>query len=374
MISFSRTDNGLIGGWWWTVDRVMLFAFILMIAFGILMAMAATPMVANKIGIEEFYFLKRHMLYIIPSMITIFIVSSLDAPAIKKFSLALYLISMLLTILTIFLGTEIKGAKRWISVFGFSIQPSEFVKPSLAVITAWMLSEQRKYHEFRGKLIATIFLAVFVIVLVLQPDIGMTVITAGVWFGQFFLNGFPIILVIATVAICVGGFVLAYFCLPHVTARVDKFLDPQIGDHYQIDRSLEAFSSGGIFGVGPGEGIIKKHLPDAHSDFVFAVLGEEFGFIVCAFVVILIAFIVVYGMLKALKENDLFSILASVGLLAQFGLQSFINMASTLHIIPTKGMTLPFMSYGGSSMIAVSISVGMILALGKRKSIIETVT
>jgi cell division protein FtsW len=154
-----------------------------------------------------------------------------------------------------------------------------------------------------------------------------------------------------------------------VTARVDRFLDPAVGDHYQINRSLEAFSNGGLFGVGPGEGTIKKHLPDAHADFVFSVLGEEFGFFVCVLVIVIIAFIVIYGMLKATKESNLFVILSSVGLLAQFGLQSFINIASTLHIIPTKGMTLPFMSYGGSSMIANSVAIGMILALGKKKLI-----
>jgi cell division protein FtsW len=195
----------------------------------------------------------------------------------------------------------------------------------------------------------------------------MVVVTVSVWFGQLFLNGISIFFVIVAAIAGIGGFILAYFFLPHVTARVDRFLDPAIGDHYQINRSLEAFSNGGFFGVGPGEGIIKKHLPDAHADFVFAVLGEEFGFFICVFVVALIAFIVVYGMLKSIKENNLFSLLASVGLLAQFGLQSFINIASALHIIPTKGMTLPFMSYGGSSMIAGSITLGMILALKKKR-------
>jgi cell division protein FtsW len=207
----------------------------------------------------------------------------------------------------------------------------------------------------------------FVFLLVLQPDIGMVVVTVSVWFGQLFLNGVSIFFVIIAIIAGIGGFTLAYFFLPHVTARVDRFLDPTIGDHYQINRSLEAFSNGGFFGVGPGEGIIKKHLPDAHADFVFAVLGEEFGFFVCVFVVALIAFIVVYGMLKSIKEDNLFSLIASVGLLAQFGLQSFINIASALHIIPTKGMTLPFMSYGGSSMIAGSITLGMILALKKKR-------
>ena len=195
----------------------------------------------------------------------------------------------------------------------------------------------------------------------------MVVLNTAVWLGQLFINGFPILfaVIIGLAGIC--GLVLAYFFLPHVTVRIDKFLNPAVGDHYQIDRSLEAFANGGLFGVGPGEGIIKKYLPDAHADFVFAVLGEEFGFFVCVFLVLLIAFITVYGMLRTLKEDDSFTILASTGLLAQFGLQSFVNIASALHLIPTKGMTLPFVSYGGSSMLAASITAGFILALGRKR-------
>jgi cell division protein FtsW len=343
----------------------------MMIAFGILMALAATPMVAARIGMEEFYFFKRHLTYIIPSLLVIFFISSLDNSGIKKFSLAVYFIFTFLTILTIFFGHETKGAKRWLQILGFSLQPSEFVKPCLAVITAWMLSEQHRSPEIRGTLISSIFSLFFTFVLLLQPDIGMIFVTISVWFCQLFLNGFPLIFAIAIVAICTVGFIIAYFSFPHITERVDKFLNPGIGDNYQIDKSLEAFSNGGIFGVGPGEGTIKKYLPDAHADFIFAVLGEEFGFCVCVFVVLLIAFIVIYGTLKAIKENNMFSILASMGLLAQFGLQSFVNIASSLHIIPTKGMTLPFISYGGSSMIAVSILAGMILAIGRKKSTTE---
>ncbi|GHU12134.1 cell division protein FtsW [Alphaproteobacteria bacterium] len=369
MFSLSRTDSGILGTWWWTVDRVMLFSFIIIIAMGVLMAVSATPMVANHLGVERFYFLKRHLLYITPSLLIIFLVSTFDNSTIKKLALLLFFMSIVLTALTLFIGTEIKGARRWISILGFSMQPSEFTKPALTIITAWMFSEERKNKEFHGRLIASFFLAINVFLLLLQPDIGMIVITVAVWLGQLFLNGLSIALVLTVIIVSVCGFVMAYLFIPHVTARVDRFLDPSIGDHYQINRSLEAFANGGLFGVGPGEGVIKKHLPDAHADFVFAVLGEEFGFFFCAFVVALICFVVVYGMIRVLKGNDLFSILASVGLLSQFGLQSFINIASTLHLIPTKGMTLPFMSYGGSSMLAVSILVGMILALGKRKNI-----
>jgi cell division protein FtsW len=199
--------------------------------------------------------------------------------------------------------------------------------------------------------------------------IGMILVITSVWFGQLFLNGLPIIFAVVAMVVLIGGFVLAYLFLPHVSARIDRFWDPAVGDHYQIYRSLEAFSNGGLFGVGPGEGVVKKYLPDAHADFVFAVLGEEFGFFVCAFVIVTIACIVIYGMMKAMEENNLFVLLASVGLLAQLGLQSFVNIASALHIIPTKGMTLPFMSYGGSSMLACSVTIGMILALGKKKII-----
>ncbi|MDR1983046.1 MAG: putative lipid II flippase FtsW [Holosporaceae bacterium] len=367
MINISRDSNSIFGRWWWTIDRVILLAFLVLTAFGILLAMAATPMVADRMGIEKFYFLKRHLLYVVPSLVVVFYVSALDDSHIKKFSLFLFFISLFFTFLTLVFGLEIKGAHRWISFGGFSIQPSEFVRPALVVITAWMLSEQQKHQEFRGNFLAILFLLAFVSLLVLQPDIGMVAVTTLIWFGQLFLNGLSIILVIFIMGVGICGFVLAYLFLPHVAARVDRFLDPAVGDHYQINRSLEAFANGGLFGVGPGEGIIKKHIPDVHADFVFAVLGEEFGFFVCVLVIIIIAFIVVYGMLKSLKRNNLFSLFASVGLLAQFGLQSFINIASTLHIIPTKGMTLPFMSYGGSSMIASSITIGMILALGKSR-------
>lgn len=367
MIKLSRADDSMFGQWWWTIDRTMFFAFILMIAFGLLLMMAATPMVATRIGLEEFYFIKRHLIYILPSLFIIFIVSNLDENQLKKFSLVLFFSAVILTFLTLFFGAEIKGARRWISLAGFSIQPSEFAKPALTILTAWMFANQKRDNNFNGFFIASGFLAIFSILLILQPDIGMLIVTLAVWGCQLFINGLPIFFVIIAVAGGVGGFILAYMFLPHVTARVNKFLDPAVGDHYQINRSLEAFSNGGLFGVGPGEGMIKRHLPDAHADFVFAVLGEEFGFIFCLILVLIIGFIVVYGMLRAMRERDHFTLLASVGLLTQFGLQSFINMASTLHLIPTKGMTLPFISYGGSSMIAISIAVGMILALGRRK-------
>ena len=369
MKTFSRTSNNVFSRWWWSIDRIMLFAFLFLMAFGVVLAFAATPMVANRIGIEKFYFLNRHIVYIVLSLGVIFITSSLNIARLKKASLILFILSIVCIVLTLFFGVEIKGARRWISIFGFSIQPSEFTKPALVIIVAWMLAEEQKKPEFRGQFIAFVFILIFSLLLIFQPDIGMLFVTLVIWGVQLFLNGLPLNFIVLSCVAAIVGFIFAYMFLPHFTTRVDRFLDPAIGDQYQINRSLEAFSSGGLFGVGPGEGIIKKHIPDAHADFVFAVLGEEFGFFVCAFVVLVIAFIVVYGILKTFKQNNLFKVLSSIGLISQFGLQSIINIASALHMMPTKGMTLPFMSYGGSSMIAISISAGFILSLGKRKMI-----
>jgi cell division protein FtsW len=368
MLSISRSSDNIVSKWWWTDDRPLLFSFVLMIVIGVFLAMAATPMVANHIGIDQFHFLKRHLLFIVPSLLVIFVISNMSYTNIRKFALLLFFAALFLTLLTLFFGSEIKGARRWISFLGLSIQPSEFCKPALTILVAWMFSEEHNNSQVNGRAIGAFLYFLVAFLLVLQPDVGMLFVTTAVFGIQLFLNGLPLFFVFASIFAGISGLGLAYLFLPHVTVRVNKFLDPAAGDHYQINRSLEAFSRGGLFGVGPGEGIVKKHLPDAHADFVFSVLGEEFGFFVCVSVVILIGFIVLYGMNRALKEHNMFALLSSVGLLSQFGLQSFINMASSLHLIPTKGMTLPFMSYGGSSMLAISIVVGLILAFNRRRS------
>jgi cell division protein FtsW len=199
----------------------------------------------------------------------------------------------------------------------------------------------------------------------------MAYIVFGVWFAQLFVNGLPFFLVGIVLCLAFAGLASAYFLFPHVANRVDRFLNPEIGDHYQIEKSLEAFGNGGFLGVGPGEGMVKRYLPDAHADFVFSVIGEEFGFVFCAFLVFLYSFIILRGFFIAFREKSTFIALALVGLLGEFGLQAFINMASTLHLVPTKGMTLPFISYGGSSMVAISISTGMVLALTRKRTLGE---
>src|SRR5579863_6300657 len=203
--------------------------------------------------------------------------------------------------------------------------------------------------------------------LIKQPDFGMAVVVAAVWFAQFVLAGLRLYWAAAGALAGLGGLAGAYVWLPHVTSRVNRFLDPAAGENYQVNRSLEAFANGGLWGRGPGEGLVKDHLPDAHADFVFAVAGEEFGLIVCLVIVGVFAFIVLRGFSRLLQEGNLFVLLAATGLLIQFGLQAVINMASTLHLIPTKGMTLPFLSYGGSSMLALALGMGMLLALTRRR-------
>lgn len=365
--TFSRNDRSLIGQWWWTVDRWILSAICLLMVVGLLMSFAASPSVASTININPYYFVIRHTAYLVPAAFCIVAVSLFSPRNIRRFALVLFVISVLLVLLTLFAGSEIKGARRWISFAGMSLQPSEFLKPGFAVITAWMLSEKRLFPEFPGALISFAVYGLSVTILLLQPDLGMVVLLTLVWFSQLFLAGLSMIWVFIAGSLGAAGLGFAYFFLPHVTKRIDQFLNgdggDRFGDKYQITQSLEAFMSGGLMGQGPGEGVVKRFIPDAHADFVFAVAAEEFGLIFCLLLVLVFLFIVLRSLLRVFQQDNLFATLAVGGLILQFGLQALINMASTLNLIPTKGMTLPFLSYGGSSIIALAISMGMVLAL-----------
>ena len=371
MTPFTRADTSIMGNWWWTVDRWSLVAIAALMAFGALLAAASSPAVAERIGLDALYFIKRHFMLLPVSVILILGISALTPVQVRRLAVIAFLGCVVLLAATLMLGVEIKGARRWLSLAGFSLQVTEFVKPTFAVVAAWLFSEAAHDPRFPGRLICTGIFALVLGLVIAQPDLGQAVVITAVWMAQFFLAGLPMWLVAGLVVLGVSGIVGAYFTLSHVTSRIDRFLDPDSGDTYQIERSIEAFSSGGLFGRGPGEGQVKTVLPDAHADFVFAVAGEELGLLVTLIIVSLFAFIVLRGLARAMSEQNLFVLLAVSGLLVQFGIQALINMGSSLQLIPTKGMTLPFISYGGSSLLGIGLGLGMTLALTRRRTGLE---
>ncbi|GAB4189060.1 MAG: putative peptidoglycan glycosyltransferase FtsW [Thalassobaculales bacterium] len=363
----ARLDNSILGRWWWTVDRWALVGIGLLIAFGALLIVAASPAVAERINLDPLYFVRRHFV-MLPLCLALMLGLSLLPPvAVRRLALFGLLGAIGLLVVVLLAGAEIKGARRWISLAGVSIQPSEFAKPFFAVVAAALFAAWRTEPRFPGQVLASLVYGLLLALLLLQPDVGQAFVLSAIWFAQFFVAGLPLVLVGIAFAAGVAGAFAAYFTLGHFRARVDKFLDPDAGDSYQIEKSMEAFLNGGLYGRGPGEGTVKAYIPDSHADFIFAVAGEELGLLACLMIVALFAFVVLRSLGRLIHEQNLFVLLAGTGLIVQFGLQAAINMASTLHLIPTKGMTLPFISYGGSSLLAMGITTGMLLALTRRR-------
>ncbi|WPB84409.1 putative peptidoglycan glycosyltransferase FtsW [Sediminicoccus rosea] len=368
-MAVSRTDTSTLGRWWWSVDRWTLGALLALIAIGYVMMLAASPAVAQRIGAASRHmFLERQVFYSTLAVIVMVGCSLLTPRWVLRFAMLGALGALALTALTLVAGTEIKGARRWLSLPGMSLQPSEFLKPCLAVVCAWLMAEGKRSRRFPGLILAFILIGIVAVLLKQQPDIGMLAVIVAVFLAQVFVSGINLMWVVAGAGGVAGLAVLAFMLHGHVRSRVQRFLDPEAGDNFQIRMSLEAFGNGGLFGRGPGEGRVKDALPDAHADFVFPVAAEEFGLIACLIILAIFAFVVIRGLVRLMHERDIFVALAATGLLVQFGLQAFINMGSSLHLIPTKGMTLPFVSYGGSSSIALAIGMGFLLALTRRRS------
>ena len=275
--------------------------------------------------------------------------------------------SLVLVAATLFFGAEVKGARRWIVMLGVNIQPSEFLKPAFVILIAWLFGESARRPEMPANTVALALLLLVVALLVLQPDFGQTMLIALVWGALFFMAGMRLIWVGGLGGVAAVGLAGAYFTVPHVARRIKRFLDPASGDTFKIDIALESFARGGWFGRGPGEGTVKRILPESHTDFVFAVAAEEFGIVLCLVLLALFAFIVIRALRHALRNEDPFARFAAAGLAILFGLQSAINMAVNLHLMPAKGMTLPFISYGGSSMISLAYGMGMLLALTRER-------
>lgn len=367
MTRFSRIDTSWFGRWWRSVDHVTMACVGVLIGFGYILMLAASPAVAVRIGASRNMFIFKQVMFLSLAGLIVVGVSMLSRKGITRLAFIGSLVAVAATALTLVHGIEIKGARRWIALPMMSVQPSEFLKPCFAVLTAWLLAERRTRKYFPGMILALAGYAVILILLKSQPDIGMLTVISTVFMAQLFVDGLNLLLVAGGVGIMVAAGVAAYFLFPHVHSRVERFLNPNVGDHYQIDTALRAFGNGGLMGRGPGEGRVKDLLPDAHADFVFAVAGEEYGLLICLFIIAIFATIVVRALLRLLREDDSFIVLATAGLVTGFGLQAFVNMASTLHLIPTKGMTLPFISYGGSSAMSVALTIGMMLALTRQR-------
>lgn len=389
--AFSRTDRSFLGAWWWTVDRALLGAVLVIAIIGVALVATASPSVAQQIGARhgDYHFLIRHILFLVPSLCIMFGVSMMSPRAIWRMSsviLAGCIVAMIMVLLS---GSEIKGAQRWLDIAGFSIQPSEIMKPAFAVVAAWLVAGQQNgilnHGEHRGERktksmaqgtskyglygfhLAALLYFILIFLLMMQPDLGMSVVLTVIVTTQFFLAGLRFRYLAALLGLGVGGLGTAYFSFSHVQSRIDRFLQPDSGDNYQVEQSLSAIRNGGFFGVGPGQGTEKLGLPDAHADFIFSVMIEEMGVLFALVLIGLYLFVLLRGFARLRDCGDMFYILAVGGLLTMFGLQAMIHMGSALNIIPAKGMTLPFISYGGSSSIAMGLTFGMVLALTRGK-------
>ncbi|MBI4273394.1 MAG: putative lipid II flippase FtsW [Rhizobiales bacterium] len=363
----SRVERTPFTTWWWTVDKLTLAAIGALMLGGIVLLLAASPPVAGRLGLDPFHFVNRHALYLIPAMLVLLGTSFLSPRQIRRVALMIFLASLIFIVLTLFIGAEVKGARRWIAVLGVHVQPSEFLKPAFVILIAWLFGETARRPEMPANFAALALLILVMTLLMLQPDFGQTMLIALVWGVLFFLAGMRLVWAIGLTGIASIGLAIAYFTVPHVARRIRRFIDPSSGDTFQIDTAVESFMRGSWFGRGPGEGTVKRILPDSHADFVFAVAAEEFGIALCLVLVALFAFIVVRTLARAMRNEDPFSRFAASGLAILFGMQSVINMAVNLHLIPAKGMTLPFISYGGSSLLSLAYGMGMLLALTRER-------
>src|SRR4029079_1756225 len=348
----SRTVRTPFGDWWWPVDRAVLAAMFGLMLGGIILSLAASPPVAVRLNLDAFHFGHRHILFLAPTVAVLLAASFLTPRQIRRVALLVFLISLVLVAVTPYFGAEITGARRWLVLFGVNVQPSEFLKPAFVVLIAWLFAESTRRPEMPANTAALALLVAVVALLMMQPDFGQTMLMALVWGALFFMAGMRLIWVGGLAGLAGAGLVSAYFTVPHVAQRLQRFIDKSAGGTFNIDMALESFARGGWFGRGPCEGTVKRILPESHTDFVFAVGAEEFGIAFCLMLMALFAFIVIRALRHAQRNEDPFSRFAASGLAILFGLQSAINMAVNLHLMPAKGMTLPFVSYGGSSMIS----------------------
>ena len=365
---FSRTNRSPLAQWWWTIDRPMVLGVLALLAFGYLMAFAASPAVAQHIDKSIYFFAKKQFVFLTLALFVFFFVSMLPANLIRWFAVALLVGAIGGVIASLFVGVTVKGASRWLMIAGVSVQPSELLKPAFVVVTAWLFARQRARFESNDIWFALALLLGTCLLLAMQPDFGQTILICLVWMCLFYLSGGSLNLIAGLAAILIAAGSYVYSSYAYFRSRIERFLDPSTGDTYQVDKAMDAIRSGGITGVGPGDGRVKSILPDAHADYVFAVAAEEGGLIMGCLIIGVFAFLVWRALWALRDETEHWIQLAAAGLICLFGLQAIINLAVNLNLMPSKGMTLPFISYGGSSLLASAITMGMLVGLMRRRT------
>jgi len=362
-----RSDRGLLARWWFTVDRGLLSAILLLMAAGVLISMAASPPVAVRIGLDPLHFFRSQLVFLGPAVLLLFAASLATPMQARRAGFLLFLGAIALMVAALVWGPEIKGAHRWINIGPIGLQPSEIAKPAFIIVAAWFLAEHARRPEMPGLPIAVLLFGLLLGLLVMQPDFGQAALISLTFGAMLLVYGIPWTVVFGLVGLGAAGMAAAYTLMPHVASRIDRFINPDKGDTFQTDTAIAAFGNGGLLGTGPGGGAAKQVLPDAHADFTFAVVGEEYGLVACLLLIALFAFIVFRILQRAKAENDPFAALALSGFAIVFGLQSIINLGVNVSLLPAKGMTLPFISYGGSSLIGMALAMGLVLALGRRR-------
>jgi cell division protein FtsW len=369
MSLISRSDRGLLARWWFTVDRPLLSATLLLMAVGVLVSMAASPPVAARIGLDPYHFVKSQLFYLSLAVVGLLALSAFDRIWVRRAALAGFAGSLVLMWLALKFGPEIKGAHRWIDVGPISLQPSEFAKPCFVIVFAWMLSERIRQPDMPGHLIAYGCAGLFLLSLVIQPDFGQAALVVATIGAMLLVYGIPWPLIFGLAGAGAAAVALSYALVPHVASRIDRFVNPEKGDTFQVDTSMQAFHNGGVLGAGPGGGTAKLVLPDAHTDFTFSVVGEEFGLLACLAIMGLFLFIIIRALKRAKLEQEPFAALAMAGATSMFAIQASINMGVNVALLPAKGMTLPMISYGGSSLLGTAMAIGFILALGRQTNV-----
>jgi len=367
-MSLSRAERSRLAEWWFSVDRVLLATVLVIAGTGLLLSLAASPAIALKRGLPTFYFVERHLLFAAAALATMFAVSLLSPAQLRRLSLMMLGVSLALMLLVLLTGLEINGARRWLHIGGYTLQPSEFAKPAFVVLSAWLFAEADRRPDMPASGAAVALYLLLAALLVLEPDLGQTLLVSIVWSALIFLANRPLKWFAAVLAALMIGLVAAYLSFGHVRWRIERFLNPALGDTFQTDRALRSFGEGGLLGKGPGEGTLKTALPDAHTDFIFAVIAEEYGVLACLVILGLFALIGARVLLRQLREGDVFLRLSCTGLALLLVLQAIINMAVNVGLAPAKGITLPFISSGGSSMLGVGLLLGMLLGLGRRRA------